>query len=118
MTMTEIRCQRPGCSGSIVDGVCEDCGKPPLGQSLLKDLPGVADAVGIAAEAAATRGMSGTRSGTRTVRGTVTTRSQLGGGLLSLPSLPSMDPLKMLMERPEVPAARRICPHCEEKVNR
>ena len=118
MTMTEIRCQRPGCTGRIVDGVCEDCGKPPLGQSLLKDLPGVSDAVGTAGEATATRGMSGTRRGTRTVRGTVTTRSQLGGGLLSLPPLPTMDPLKLLIDQPEVPAGRRICPHCEEKVNR
>ncbi len=118
MITTEIRCQRPGCSGRIVDGVCEDCGKPPLGQHLLKDLPGVADAVGTAAAATGTRGMSGTRRGTRSVRGTVTTRSKLGGGLLSLPPLPSMDPLKLLMDRPEVPADRRICPHCDQKVNR
>jgi len=116
MTSTEIRCQRLGCSGRIVDGACEDCGKPPIGQSLLKELGAGASAT--VGTSAATRGASGTRRGSRSARTTVTTRSRLVGGLMSLPPLPSTDPLKLVMERPEVPAAKRFCPHCEQKVNR
>ena len=30
-------CQRKGCSGTIVDGACDTCGRPPAGKSLLFD---------------------------------------------------------------------------------
>ncbi|MGA2127723.1 MAG: tetratricopeptide repeat protein [Xanthobacteraceae bacterium] len=113
MNAVDLVCQRPGCSGKIVDGVCEDCGRPPVGHSLLADGPSGTGTVGTAA----TRGTV-SRRGTRQTRGTVTTRSRLGGGLVSLPPLPSTDPLKLIIDKPEVPASRRICPHCDKGVNR
>ena len=33
--MSDEKCQRPGCGGKIVDGVCEDCGRAPAGKSLV-----------------------------------------------------------------------------------
>jgi serine/threonine-protein kinase PknG len=32
--------------------------------------------------------------------------------------MPSTDPLKLILVKPEVPSARRICPHCDKRVNR
>lgn len=117
MNAVDLVCRRPGCSGKIVDGVCEDCGRPPVGQSLLKDNTGGIGTVGTAGTAAATRGTT-SRRGTRSTHGTVTTHSRLGGGLVSLPPLPNTDPLKLLIDRPEVPPSKRICPHCDKRVNR
>lgn len=45
-----------------------------------------------------------------------TRRTALGGGLISLPEQPSQDPLKLLMENPEIPAHKRHCPKCDAKV--
>jgi serine/threonine-protein kinase PknG len=122
MTSAELICQRPGCSGRIVDGVCEDCGRPPVGHSLLKDNPangaGTVGTTGIPTSPLTGTGRQGATRSRRTTRGTLTTRSRLGGGLVSLPPLPSADPLKLLVEKPEVPAAKRICPHCDKRVNR
>jgi serine/threonine-protein kinase PknG len=49
---------------------------------------------------------------------TSTRRTALGGGLISLPDLPSLDPLKLLMSAPEVPLGKRRCPRCDKQVNR
>jgi len=32
--------------------------------------------------------------------------------------MPSTDPLKLILDKPEVPGVRRICPHCDKRVNR
>ncbi|SPF33582.1 Serine/threonine protein kinase [Syntrophobacter sp. SbD1] len=37
---------------------------------------------------------------------------------MSLPPLPSQDPLTLLMEKAEVPERKRHCPHCDTKVTR
>jgi serine/threonine-protein kinase PknG len=136
------------CSGQVADGVCEDCGKPANRKSLLganagglglQDEP-VARAAQSTASTAPTTGR--TRSSTaqfkvnyptrattanagKTTRRrsgistrTSTRRTALGGGLISLPDLPSMDPLNLLMADPEVPAHKRHCPKCEVQVNR
>jgi hypothetical protein len=33
--MSNVKCQRAGCGGDIVDGICEDCGRAPQGGTLL-----------------------------------------------------------------------------------
>jgi serine/threonine-protein kinase PknG len=124
------KCQRPGCNGIIVDGICEDCGRPPVGQRILKDAPtapstrtgtGTSSPSGLTYTGySGTSGPSGTgsrRQASRTSRGSSTRRSALGGGLLTLPPEPSQDPLKSLMTNPEVPERKRYCPHCNAKVN-
>jgi serine/threonine-protein kinase PknG len=127
------KCERPGCNGIIVDGICEDCGRPPVGQSVLKDaatsVPSGSAGTGTsrpsglsyAGYSGPTGSSSGTGSGRRTSRsshGTSTRRSSLGGGLVNLPPQPSQDPLLTLMTNPEVPERKRYCPHCNAKVNR
>jgi serine/threonine-protein kinase PknG len=123
------KCQRPGCNGIIVDGICEDCGRPPVGQRVLKD---ATSAPSTSAPTSRTSGLSytgysgvtGTAStGSRrqtswSSHGSSTRRSSLGGGLVSLPPQPSQDPLQSLMAQPEVPERKRFCPHCNAKVNR
>jgi serine/threonine-protein kinase PknG len=117
-------CQRPGCSGVIVDGVCEDCGRPPAGKSLLSGLnQSGAVQIETASKYAGTTGSARTGSKRTTSRssrttGTSSRRNKLGGGLVALPEQPSQDPLKLILEKAEVPERRRFCPNCEEKVNR
>lgn len=124
-------CGRNGCGGTIVDGFCDECGKPAVAGA-------VAAAVGTPAAAAATvaaRGTVATGRGTGTLgtgrgsgtlgtgkgssrtgksssrgsRGSSSRRNALGGGLVSLPPAPSMDPLTLILADPTVPENKRFC---------
>ena len=131
------------CSGTVVDGLCEDCGKPAKGASLITAGLGGMDTppAGLADPATTTRtgktasfrinyptrgtaatGASGTAKSSRRRAGvsmhTSTRRNALGGGLISLPDLPSIDPLTLLMAKPEVPPHKRHCGSCDTAVNR
>jgi len=129
--MTAITCQRPNCSGAIVDGICEDCGRPPVGKSLLSSVTSsgtVAANTASVATASTRTGTQATSASSRTgsrratsrssTRGSSSRRQTLGGGLVSLPPQASQDPLKLLMANPEVPERKRRCPSCDVKVNR
>jgi serine/threonine-protein kinase PknG len=122
--MSVEKCQRPGCSGIIVDGVCEDCGRPPMGKSLLADMnesltgPVAVITKNIVTTNSSRTGSKRTSSRSSRTSGTSSRRNKLGGGLVSLPEQPSADPLLLVLEKPEVPERRRFCPNCEEKVNR
>lgn len=121
--MIEGKCQRPGCGGNIVDGVCEDCGRPPAGKSLLSEVSqGSQTGVQGTGKQTGTFGTSRTGSRRSTSRsgskGSSSRRKALGGGLVSLPELPLLDPSKLILETPEVPERKRFCPSCEAKVNR
>lgn len=125
--MTEI-CQRPGCGGPMIDGVCEDCGKPAVGKSVLS--PGQPAYIPTNSVRSATVGTSATagtgtsartgsrRQTSRSTKGSSKRRQSLGGGLISLPPQPSLDPLKLVMAKAEVPLRKRVCPSCEAKVSR
>ena len=117
------KCQRNSCGGEIVDGMCEDCGKPAIGKSILatKDSPSSTKLTSVTSTSSysATVGTSSSRRKTsRSSRGSSKRRQSLGGGLISLPEQPSLDPLNSLMAKSEVPARKRICPGCGAKVNR
>lgn len=122
--MSVEKCQRPGCSGVIVDGVCEDCGRPALGKSLLSEIQDKpqAQTAGInSSTGSIVTGRTGSRraSGkTGRTSGSSSRRNKLGGGLVSLPEQPSSDPLNSVMQNPEVPERKRYCPNCGGKVNR
>lgn len=119
--MINNTCQRANCSGAIVDGICEDCGRAPVGQSLLATVAATTTSAGSARTASATSnsGRVGSRRlSSRSSRGSSTRRQALGGGLVSLPPQASQDPLKLLMVNPEVPERKRRCPGCDAKVNR
>lgn len=128
------QCQRPGCKGTIVDGICEDCGRPPVGQSILKSANSARSVntnntnTGTAATSGLTySGDTGTtgslhtgsrRHTGRSSHASSSRRTALGGGLVSLPPQPSQDPLKLVMAHPEVPDRKRFCAQCNAKVNR
>lgn len=124
-----VKCKRPGCTGKIEDGICEDCGKAPLGQKILTNAEklqiegssGPGSAVLNQGFATGTVGSARTgsrRQSSRSSHGSTNRRQALGGGLVSLPPQPSQDPLKLVMANPEVPERKRYCPACEAKVNR
>ncbi len=126
--MEEI-CKRPGCSGKIVDGICEDCGRPPQGTSLLSNEAGTSKPVSTGSVSLASgttsassslsgRSSASGRSGRSSSRlGSASTRSSLGAGFISLPPLPSMDPLKSLMAEAVVPERKRSCGSCGEMLH-
>lgn len=122
--MSLEKCERPGCSGLIVDGVCEDCGRPPIGKSLLTDfkqnVTGAVNALSMLTGNTGSECTGSKRASSRSGRttGTSSRRNKLGGGLVSLPEQPSEDPLKLVKEKAEVPERKRYCPSCEQKVSR
>jgi serine/threonine protein kinase len=63
-----------------------------------------------------TRG-TGTGSTRRGSRGSSSRRKALGGGLVQMPVMPSLDPLTKLMVNPRVPDSKCFCPNCKNKVN-
>lgn len=118
------KCQRPGCSGVIIDGVCEDCGRPAVGKSLLSEVQEKtqmqtgsinSNTGSIVTGRTGSRRASGKAGRTA---GSSSRRNKLGGGLVSLPEQPSADPLNIVMQNPEVPEKKRYCPNCGGKVNR
>lgn len=118
------KCTRPGCSGIITDGVCEDCGRPADGKSLLAEIsdspqPQASNVNNYTGSIVSARTGS-RRASSRSSRtsGTSSRRNKLGGVLVSLPEQPSLDPLMLVMQNPEVPERKRYCPSCEAKVKR
>ncbi|MEX8518438.1 MAG: tetratricopeptide repeat protein [Leptothrix sp. (in: b-proteobacteria)] len=133
------------CGGAVVEDVCEDCGRPARRAVLVKASTGGFDGADALSVATTPTGRTANTSRiTNSTRFTVnypsrtvgnqatkptrrradvsthtsTRRNALGGGLISLPDLPSLDPLKLLMTAPEVPLAKRRCPKCDKQVNR
>lgn len=126
--MTETRSVKRACThcgGAIVDGACEDCGKVPVGGDLLGSGPVTVSPL--------TRSSAARRTSSRTVastikisvasagraqarvagsRGSTSRRRALGGGLISLPNQPSLEPLSLLMADPSVPPQKRVCVEC------
>jgi serine/threonine-protein kinase PknG len=136
--MSDQKCQRPGCAGEIVDGVCEDCGRAPAGKSLVakaaQAAPSGTAGLGAASARSAVSSVGGAsgptgssmgsgrtgsgRTGRSSARtGRVSTRRQLGAGLVSLPPVVSLDPLQSLMADPVVPDRKRFCNFCGAKLN-
>jgi len=127
--VSKEKCQRPNCSGTIVDAICEDCGRPALGQSLLASPAAKAVAASSPASSKIPSSYLSSRVNTATGKTSrrhtssgsqrsTSRRRALGGGLVSLPDMPVQDPLKLLMAKAEVPAKKRRCPGCDQKVSR
>ena len=128
-----IKCQRSGCDGTIIDGFCEDCGKPALGQAsvVVNGVVAAKPAQGGTTNGRANTSTTSTTSTTGTARttskrhtsrsssrGSSKRRQSLGGGLVSLPPQANQDPLLSVKANPEVPESKRYCPSCNGKVNR
>ncbi len=120
-----MNCERPGCTGQIVDGYCDLCGMapPPSGpSSSLAAAPPPPTSTGsepvlALGESVPTRASTGSL-GPGTTRMRPTVRHRLGAGLVEIPPMPFRDPAQAVMENPMVPEGRRFCAHCEEPVGR
>lgn len=112
-------CKRAECSGKIVEGVCEDCGRPPLGKSLIANVT-TAKATSLTTSSSSSySSRSSARLGSRSTRSSrSSSRRALGAGLVSLPPLPSLDPMKSIMVHAVVPDHKRYCNSCQAKVNK
>lgn len=128
----DVRCQRPGCSGKIVDGFCEDCGRPPVGKTAAPPPPAVPSAASTRTGSVGTAGtgtggtgsglLSGRTGSGKTGRSSsrgarASSRRLLGAGLVSLPAVPSQDPLQAVLANPVVPDRKRFCNNCGAKLN-
>jgi len=126
-----MTCERPGCTGQIVDGYCDVCGMAPSGTTAASAprvaVSAAAPASAPAAPAVASVPSSGpsTRpspggTGTSRRRGTrrTTARSRLGAGLVEVPPSPYRDPATAVLQDPAVAEARRFCARCAEPVGR
>jgi serine/threonine-protein kinase PknG len=136
-TVSTAKCQRAGCGGDIVDGICEDCGRAPQGGTLLPtevfaDTSAVSTrssrATSMKVSSSKVRGTfsypmsrskltqatgrAGTRRNTSRSSKSSSRKRALGGGLVSLPPMPSQDPMNLLMAKAEVPERKRKCPAC------
>ena len=112
------RCQRPGCRGEIEDGFCKDCGLAPVGISRLGTM-----SVGPRSQSvhSASLPSSVPLSGRTGSVGRSTSRGAgraLGAGFVSLPVLPSQDPLQKILADATVPERKRFCGSCRKKVSR
>ncbi len=116
-------CRQVGCHGVIEGGFCNVCGLEPPNLDTGRQSVGtvVASATGTRAGTGTSSTGRGTgRSSRRTgsSRTRASSRRQLGLGLVQVPELPPLDPAKVLMAEPVVPAGKRFCAHCNEALKR
>jgi serine/threonine-protein kinase PknG len=119
-----MKCERPGCEGTIIDGYCNECGMAPSAEARSRTGTGTdsgsearsgASSSRFTSPPSAATGSPGTRrSGpTRPTR-----RSNLGAGLVEIPPITSRDPTDAIILDPQVPENRRFCAGCDEPVGR
>lgn len=139
----DTQCKRPGCTGKIVEGVCDDCGRAPAGGSLLspavktgglradvqsssvdsahiagsRSVPSSSSSVSSASFSSGSGRTGSSRSGRTGHSSRSSARKSLGAGLVNLPEMPSLDPLKSLMADPVVLERKRYCGSCDAKLN-
>lgn len=103
------RCAQPGCTGTIEEGYCDQCGNAaspsPLPPSAPSSVPLHTQPV--------SRSMSSPLSSGRSRAGVLAT-------IADLPSVPYRDPSTAVMANPEVPEEKRHCanPDCGKPVGR
>lgn len=122
--MSDILCK---CGGKIIDGFCDDCGKASGVQSVsnnnsiasnINTNVSITDVTNTSSFTIGSARTGSKRKNVTTSHVTSSKRHALGGGLVSLPSSPGIDPLKLILPKHEVPENKRYCPSCNSKVNR
>jgi hypothetical protein len=114
MTTTAIRCERPGCGGTIDGGYCDTCGMAPAPASAA---PSTSSAVGSASSGRT--GSTGRTGSRRTRSGSIrSSRGHLGAGLVDVPPVPARDPASAVLKDPKVSESKRFCGVCDRPVGR
>jgi serine/threonine-protein kinase PknG len=103
-------CTQRGCTGTIVEGYCDECGMAPS--------PENAAAPAAQASRSIATAVSGTISSRRTTSARSATRHRLGAGLVEVPPVPDRDPAEAVLAEPEVDESRRFCARCDAPVGR
>jgi serine/threonine-protein kinase PknG len=113
-----MKCMRTDCTGTIVDGYCDQCGMAPAAApaSAPASAPGPASAPD-AVPGSGSETVISSAPGRRATTGKTRT-SHLGAGLVEVPDVPSVDPALAVMKDPSVPEKRRFCARCEQPVGR
>jgi serine/threonine-protein kinase PknG len=79
-------------------------------------LEGPSNGAGSSPSAGSARATSSRRTGTASTR--TAARTRIGAGLVSVPPMPTLDPIAAMMPHPEVAEARRFCSNCGAEVGR
>jgi serine/threonine-protein kinase PknG len=123
--MAKLTCQHvingKLCGGTIdpVEGVCEVCGRAPDKGALLATVSVANAGTGSIGLTAGTGKPGSGRVSRRQGTASASRKTNaLGAGLVSLPPVPSQDPMVLVMATPEVSPGKRICPNCGARVNR
>jgi serine/threonine-protein kinase PknG len=121
--MTDLKCQRSGCTGSIEDDYCNLCGhaagkgivlSAPLPSATTASVTALSVPMPVSRVSTASRRTYGSRpSGSTTSRGRV-----LGDGLVTINELPSADPEKLILDKAVVPENKRFCSKCNATLSR
>ena len=120
-----MNCERPGCTGQVVDGYCDECGMAPARRPDV----GAPEATGTRALGGGSASAAGPSMPTRaaapsnpcplsTKRTPTSGRSVLGAGFVPIPEAPYRDPAEAVLADPSVPERRRFCARCDEPVGR
>ncbi|HYW87017.1 MAG TPA: tetratricopeptide repeat protein [Chloroflexota bacterium] len=110
-----MKCQYTSCTGTLDDGFCDVCGRPPAGAGTHITASTGSDYNSSTSGSTNGQNMSsrGSSSRSRSAHARSTTsrrRAGLGAGLLELPPLPPVDPLQAVLADPRVPERKRVCP--------
>jgi serine/threonine-protein kinase PknG len=113
-----MNCERPGCSGQIVDGYCDLCGMAPARSTGAAE-PTPPIATHLPASSSLTLATPSAARRATTARTRMSGRGRLGAGLVEIPPVPYRDPADAVLgESAVVPESRRFCARCDEPVGR
>jgi serine/threonine-protein kinase PknG len=110
-----MKCQHTSCTGTIDDGFCDVCGRPPAdaGSHITANTGSDYNSSTTGSTGGQIMSSRGSTSRSRSAQARSTTsrrRAGLGAGLLELPPVPPVDPLEAVLADPRVPERKRVCP--------
>jgi serine/threonine-protein kinase PknG len=124
--MTDIKCQRTGCNGSIEDDYCNLCGhaavkgivlSAPLSSGITPANTSV-NALSVPMPVSRASMASRRTHGSRPSSSTTSRGRLLGAGLVTINELPSADPEKLILAKAVVPENKRFCSKCNATLSR
>ena len=114
-------CGQPGCSGTIQDGFCDECGlAPAAAETTAATTPSAPSEPGLTGVTSVSGGSrrGSSRSSSRSTRTARTSRGRLGAGLIVMPKVADRDPSTAIMADPQVAEHERFCSNCGNPVGR
>jgi serine/threonine-protein kinase PknG len=114
-----MRCERPGCAGTIDDGYCDTCGLAPVRRAATAATSPSAPAGSAPSQSARTGPLSTRSAGSGRSTGSRTaSRRRFGGGLVDVTPIVQADPATAIMANAEISEDKRYCSKCKNPVGR